>query len=170
MNYKEQLLKEHSRANTDLITKAIGNNETEFQKIIDIIYHSPPPLPQRASWLLTSINAQYPELLIPHFSLFVNSVQQFKTDGIKRNILSVVASHTIPEKLQGKLLDICFHFIVSPAETVAVKVHAMQIIANLAKEHPEIKGELKSVIEDQLPKTTVAFALRAKRVLSEMKK
>ena len=170
MNYKEQLLKEHSRKNTDSIAKAIGSDANEFRKIMDIIYYSEkPPLPQRASWVLAVVNKKHPELLIPHISLFINSIKLFDIDGIKRNLMLVLASHLIPKKYQAKLLNICFEFILSPTETVVVKVHAMQIIANLSKEHPDIKGELKSVIEDQLPKSTAAFRARAKRILKEMK-
>ncbi len=165
MNYIQQLLKEHSRSNTDTIAKAIGNNAVEFKKIIDIIYHEKAPLPQRASWLLSTINKKHPELLNPYIPLFIASIQKFDTDGIKRNMFLVLASHNIPEKLQGKLVNLCFDLLLSSEETVAVKVHAMQAIANIAKKHPELKNELKAAIEDQMPKTSIAFHARAKHVL-----
>ena len=169
MNYKEQLLTEHSCANTDLITKAIGNSETEFKKIIDIIYNEQPPLPQRASWVVASLNNKNPRLVRRYIPLFVETVKQFKVDGIKRNLMLVLATQPkiyLPQR--AKLIDICFEFMCSPTETVAVKVHAMQVIANFAKQHPELVGELKMVIEDQLPKTTVAFAARARHVFKEL--
>lgn len=169
MNYITQILKEHSRANIDTITKSIGNNKAEFKKIIDIIYKEKAPLPQRASWLLSTVNSKHPELLIPYLSKFVTTITSFKVDGIKRHLLQVLSEHTVPEKLQGKLINICFDFILSSDEAVAVKVFAMQCVANIAKEHRELIPELKSAIEDQLPKTTAAFHARAKRVLKELK-
>ncbi|MDO9184946.1 MAG: hypothetical protein Q7W13_02965 [Bacteroidia bacterium] len=165
MDYKQQLLKEHSRANTDAIAKAIGNNAVEFKKIIDIIYNEKAPLPQRASWLLSTINDKHPDLLLPYISLFISSIKKIKIDGIKRNMLAVLASNKISKNLQGKLVNLCFDFLLSSDETVAVKVYAMQAIANIAKHHPELENELKAAIEDQLPKTTAAFHARAKRVL-----
>ena len=48
-------------------------------------------------------------------------------------------------------------------------LHAMQCIANIAKEHPELIGELKAAIEDQLPKTTAAFSARARLILKKLK-
>ena len=36
-----------------------------------------------------------------------------------------------------------------PAEALAVKVFSMSVLANLAKYYPEIKAELKLIIEDQ---------------------
>ena len=170
MNYITHLLKEHSRTNTDAIAKAVGNDANEFKKIVHIIYNEKAPLPQRAAWLLAIINKQQPSLLYPYISKFIATVNDCKIDAIKRNIMTVLATQTIPKKLQGKLVDICFNFILSPTETVVVKVHALQCIANLAKEHPELIPELKSAIENQLPKTTAAFHARAKMVMKQLKK
>lgn len=169
MNYTSQLLQEHSRVNTNRITKAIGNNPDEFKKIIDIIYHAEPPLPQRAAWLLSIVNEKHPELLKPYLSKFINDIQKFELDAVRRNMSVVLASHKIPKKLQGKLINVCFDLMLSPTEKVVMKVHAMQCIANIAKEHPELIPELKSAIEDQLPKTTAAFNARAKMVLKSLK-
>ncbi len=165
MNYKEQLLKEHSRSNTDAIAKAIGNSAVELKKIIDIIYNEKAPLPQRASWLLSTINNIHPELLRPYIPLFIDSIKKLKIDGIKRNMTAVLASVKIAENLHGKLVNLCFDLLLSSEETVVVKVHAMQAIANIAKHHPELKNELKAAIEDQLPKTSAAFHARAKFIL-----
>lgn len=99
MNYPAQLLEEHSRSNTDAIANAIGNNAEEFKKIIDIIYTAEEPLPQRASWILAAVNDKYPELLKPYLSKFIDTINQFKIDGIKRNMALVLASQRIPKKL-----------------------------------------------------------------------
>lgn len=167
MDYKQQLLKEHSRANTDAIAKKTGNNPVEFKKIIDIIYTEKAPLPQRASWLLPTINKKYPELLVPYIPLFISTIKKIKIDGIKRNMLAVLASNKISKNLQGKLVNLCFDLLLSSDETVVVKVHAMQAIANIAKHHPELQNELKAAIEDQLPKTSAAFHARAKFIFEK---
>lgn len=167
MDFKVQLAIEHSRSNTDVITKAIGSSSKKFKEIVDIIYNEQPPLPQRASWLLAAVNEKHPELIAPYIPLFVTTVEGFKIDGIKRNMLSALSEHAIPEELQGQLVNTCFEFLLSPDETVAVKVFAMQIVANIAEQHPELQNELTAVIEDQLPKSSAAFHARAKRVLKK---
>jgi len=168
MNYQSQLSKEHSRSNTDKIAKAIGNNAVEFKKIIEIIYNEKAPLPQRAAWLLAVVNNKHPELLKPYLKLFIDTVQSFKIAGIKRGMLNVLASHKIPEKLQGKLINLCFDNILSSDETLAIKVFSLQCIGNIAKVHPELIPELKAAIEDQLPKTTIGFHARARLVMKEL--
>lgn len=165
MNFAAQLAIEHSRSNTDAITKAIGSSAKKFKAIVYIIYHEQPPLPQRASRLLAAVNEKHPELIAPYIPLFTTTVQKFKIDGIKRNMLSALSGHSIPEELQGQAVNTCFEFLLSPDETVAVKVFAMQIVANIAEQHPELQNELKAVIDDQGPKSSAAFHARAKRIL-----
>jgi len=72
----------------------------------------------------------------------------------------------IPEKYQGEVLDICFRYVSSPAEPVAVKAFSLTVLSNLAKLYPEILPELKLVIEQQLPHQTIAFKTRAKKILA----
>jgi len=168
MNYEEQLLVEHSRNNTDLITKAIGGNAKEFKKIINIVYKGKAPLPQRASWIISSVSEKHPELVNPYVPQLIDTVKSFKIDGIKRNIQNALTKQIIPEEYQGKLIDICFEFMLASKETVAVKVLSMQIIANHCKLYPELIPELKAAIDDQLPKTTAAFHSRARHVLKQI--
>ncbi len=169
MDYVEQLLQEHSRPNTNLIAKAIGNNPAEFKKIIELIYKAKAPIPHRASWLLSAVNEQHPELLRPYLSKFVDTIERFQVDGVKRNMINVLASHQIPEKIQGKAVDVCFRLLLSPSETVVVKTQAMQVLANISEEYPELKQELKIAIDDQWDKNTAAFHARAKHIRKKLK-
>jgi len=165
MNYAEQLAEVHSRANTDHIANAIGNDPKEFKKIIQLIYTAEAPIPQRASWLLMVIARKHPELIKPYVVKLTDTIRDFKIDGIKRHILFALATQQIPEKQEGKTVDFCFEFILSPDAPVAVKVFSMEILSNLIKKYPDLKNELKAAIEDQLPKTTAAFHARARRIL-----
>ena len=169
MDYVEQLLQEHSRPNTNLIAKAIGNNPAEFKKIIELIYKAKAPIPHRASWLLSAVNEQHPELLRTYLSKFVDTIERFQVDGVKRNMINVLASHQIPEKIQGKAVDVCFRLLLSPSETVVVKTQAMQVLANISEEYPELKQELKIAIDDQWDKNTAAFHARAKHIRTKLK-
>jgi hypothetical protein len=165
MDYFVNLAKEHSRANTDAIAKAIGNSPKEFKKIIDLIYTAKAPIPQRASWLLTVISREHPELITPYISQFINSIADFNIDGIKRNMLSALSTQKMPKRSQGKIVTICFDFILSPSETVAVKTLSLDILSKFIDDYPDLKNELKAAIEDQLPKTTIAFQSKGNKIL-----
>ena len=54
-------------------------------------------------------------------------------------------------------MDICFRYVASPKEAVAVKAFSLTVLGNLAKLYPEILPEIKLLIEAQLPNQTAAF-------------
>lgn len=86
-------------------------------------------------------------------------------NAVKRNTIRFLQDIQIPEKYQGTLMEICFKYLESPTEALAVKVFSMQVLDNLAKLYPEIKPELKLLIEEQLPNQTAGFKSRAKKIL-----
>lgn len=167
MNYIAQLELERSRTQMDKIAKAVGDDPKEFKKIIGIIYTEKDPLPKRAAWLLEVIIRKNPDLVKPYIKLFIDSVLKVE-DPIKRGIFRALGDQKIPEKLKGKTLDICFEVMLSADRPVAVKVFAMEVAGNIAKEHPELIRELKTVIEDQWEKNTAAFRARARMVLKKL--
>ncbi|MBL7883824.1 MAG: hypothetical protein JNL69_07125 [Bacteroidia bacterium] len=170
MDYLLELEKEHSRKNTDAIVKYIGNNQIEFGKIINIIYTAKAPIPQRAAWIIATVTKQSPELIKPYVSKFILTINDFKVDAIKRNFLLALAEQKIPSKLQGRLINTCFEYMLSSTEPVAIKVHSMQIVANLCAEHPELIPELKSVIFQETEKNSAAFTARAKMIFKKLDK
>jgi hypothetical protein len=169
MNFTDALTREHSRRMTDAIVHAIGNDPEQFKKIIDILYNAPAPLPQRASWILVVVSEQHSELIKPYIGKFIDSIRDFKIDGIKRNMMHSLVGLSIPKKWQGKLIDICFDFLISPNEKLALKVHSMQIIANHCIVYPELLDELKAVIKDQEPKSSAGFSARVRLIRKQLK-
>jgi hypothetical protein len=59
-------------------------------------------------------------------------------------------------------MDICFNYIMSPTEPVAVKAFSLGILQIMAGQYPDIVPEIRLVIEEQLPHQTAAFKDRAK--------
>ncbi|KAA9040986.1 hypothetical protein FW778_02805 [Ginsengibacter hankyongi] len=59
-------------------------------------------------------------------------------------------------------MEICFKYLASPDEAIAIKAFSLTVLANLAKKYPEIIPEIKLIIEEQLPHQSAAFKSRAK--------
>ena len=89
--------------------------------------------------------------------------------AVKRNIMRLLQDIEIPQQLYGTLTDKCFT-LLDPKETIAVRVFSMTVLANIAKQEPDLKKELSIVIEDQLPYASAGFLSRAKQVLKELAK
>ena len=121
---------------------------------------------QRAGWPMSYCVEKYPELIKKHFPrLLKNLNKKGIHDAVKRNTVRLLQFTPIPEKFHGEVMDICFRYISSPTEPVAVKAFSITVLQNLTKQYPEIINEIKLVIEERWDYETVAFKTRAKKLL-----
>lgn len=65
-------------------------------------------------------------------------------------------------------MSVCFEFIQRPETPIAVKAFSLTILGDLAAGYPDIRGELKLIIEEQWEQATPAFRSRAKKVLKTL--
>ena len=76
----------------------------------------------------------------------------------------------IPDDLLGITADICFSFLNSCQEPVAIRAHSMTILYNIVKKYPELKEELKVSIEDQIPYGSAGIKNRGNKILKALEK
>ena len=72
----------------------------------------------------------------------------------------------IPIGFRAKAYDACIGLIDDPNEPVAVRAFAMTVAANIAREHPDLMRELRSIVNAHLGNTTIAFRVRARTILA----
>ena len=89
-------------------------------------------------------------------------------DAVKRNTVRILQFITIPRSLQGQAAAICFDLFQNTEEPVAVRVFSMSVLARIAHDQPELKSELKILIEDHLPYASAGFLSRARKVLKQL--
>ena len=64
-------------------------------------------------------------------------------------------------------MNTCFDYIISPTQKAAIKAFSLTLLQNLSKQYPDIKQELKTVIQDRWDFETAAFRSRTKKILKE---
>ncbi len=162
-----QLLKEHSKAQCLRIVKWVGNDQKRFDELFHIFLTGEYRQVQHAAWPVSYCVIAQPQFIKKHWSRLIKNLQKPGIhDAVKRNSIRLLQDIDIPAKYRGELMDICFRYLASPTEPIAVKVFSMTVLANLAKEYPEILPELKLLIEEQLPHQSAGFKSRAKKILS----
>ena len=167
-NIQEQLLVEISRNNTNYVTKIIGNDATLFDELMNLVFKGSSPLPLRAAWVVSTVTDIYPELLIPYVEEIINTLLLFEHTGICRNLLRQLAECKIPDDLQGNLYDICYNWLLSRHQPPAVKVHCMQILFNIAQLEPDLKPELKLILEELIDHESAAIRSRSRQLMMKM--
>lgn len=166
MDLREIILAEHSKANCIRIVNWVGDNQQRFDELFNLFLSDEYRVVQRAGWPLSYIAINYPHLIQKKFNKLLKNVKKSGLhDAVKRNTVRLLQSITIPEKFHGEVMSLCFDYIISPSEKVAVKAFSLSILDNLSKQYPTIKQELKTSIEDRWDFETAAFKSRARKIL-----
>lgn len=169
MKLREEILKEHSKAQCTKIVKWVGSNQQRFDELFNLFLNDEYRVVQRAAWPVSYCVDAHPILISKHWKELVNNLKKPNIhDAVKRNSVRLMQDIALPETYHGEIMDICFTYLESPKEALAIKCFSMSVLANLAKCYPEIKTELKIIVEDQLPHQTPGFKSRAKTVLKQL--
>jgi hypothetical protein len=138
--------------------------------LVAVFLEGPYRITQRAAWPLSYCVEKHPELLKPHWKKILAFVDKPGIhDAVKRNVLRMFQFVRVPKAHQGRTVDLCFRLLSDSSEPVAIRVFAMTVLANIAREEPELKNELIPIIEDQLPFASAGFQSRSRKVLKQLK-
>ena len=170
MDFKSLLTNIPSGFEKEVYIREIGDSQVAFKELLDLAVYEKDPLAWRAAWILDGCSEFNPLIARGSISLIIKKLPGIKSTSVIRSLLRLMCRYEIPEDDQGMLIDRCFSYMVSELFPVAVKVHAMQIIYNHAMIYPELKSELKTVIEDQIINNSVGFRSRGKRIIRQLEK
>lgn len=170
MNLREEILKEHSKAQCARIVKWVGSNQVRFDELFELFLKDEYRVVQRAAWPVSYCVIAHPQLIKKHWGRLVKNLKKPTLhDAVKRNSIRLLQDIDIPEKYEGDIMNICFGYIESPGEAIAVKAFSLTVLGNLAKKYPGIIPELKLIIEEQLPYQSPALRSRTKRLYKQLK-
>ena len=166
---KSEILLSYSKANTVRVAELIDRDEDLFRKLIKIYSDTKNlDLAKRAAWVLGHSVRIHPYLINPHIKKLIKLLSEpSQHDPIKRNGLKALELTSIPEKHYGKIADMCFRFISSGKEAIAIKAYSIGILDKIGDEIPEIRQELKIILQDLMPYESAGFQSRARKVFSK---
>jgi hypothetical protein len=170
MILEEEILKKHSKLQCQRIVYWVGDSQKRFDGLFNILMQKESILTQRAAWPVSYCVEAHPEFIQNKFERLIKKLNTpVLHDAIKRDCIRMLRFVFIPEKYRGEIMDLCFRYLEAPKEKVAIKVFSLYVLANLAKLYPEISGEIRLLIEDQLPNQSGGFTSAAKKVFKQLK-
>ncbi len=149
---KKEELKEllDSWDNIELLIKEISHNPHYFSLLMSIALHNTEAKSWRAAYLADKIHSDFPELLRPYLPEIIIKLASEKNDSKKRHYLKLISENNIEPQYFGFLVDYCLTAFTSAKETVAVRVHAMQVLYNISEIETDLKPEILSTIEHEM--------------------
>ncbi len=170
MNIREEILKEHSKANALKIAAYACSSPKAFSELMACFMDKEYRLAQRAAWSVSFASQQNPELLKPYIGDLVFQIQQKDVHpAVIRNSIRILEQIKIPAQFHGEVMNTCFQFIETPSTPAAIKAFSLTLLFNLSSEYPEIKQELKLIIEERWQFESGAFKSRGRKILKNQK-
>jgi hypothetical protein len=171
MDLREEILKEHSRRQATKIANWIGPDKRRFKQLMELFLKGEYRVTQRSAWIVGCCADRYPYLITPWLRAMIKRMQEPGVHGaVKRNVVRILQFVEIPKPLLGTVVSLCFDYLGSPDEAIAVRALSMTVLLNASQKEPDLKNELKSMIELMLPNAEPAIQARARHVLKRLDK
>ena len=157
--------------NITVLVRYIANYPEHLDIIMTKVLDDSQPENWRAAWMVDKIHEQHQELVYPYLQTMTDFVLRTQNTGKKRHLLKLISLNNIQEENIAPLLNFCIEVFTNAAEPIAVRVHAMQILFNIAQKEPDFSGELTELIEHEMEyHGSAGLASRGKKLLKELDK
>jgi hypothetical protein len=171
MNLESEILRECSKRQCIRIAAWVGTDKKRFKELMDLFLKGENLITQRAAWIVAHCADKHAELVIPYVDKMIDRMIEANLhDAVRRNVVRILQDIEIPRRLAGKVATVCFDWLASAKEPVAVKVFSMSVLANIAKQEPDLKNEIRILIEQQMPTGSAGIISRGKKVLRQLEK
>lgn len=171
MNMREEVLRDYSKEHTLKVAEYGCKSKANFAALIKCFLDDDYRLAQRAAWSVSWAAKQKPQMVMAHLKDLVAALQKKGVhDAVIRNSVRVLQEIDIPEEFHGDVMNACFQFLESATTPAAIKAFSLTTLFNLSKKYPEIKPELKLIIEERWEHETAAFHSRGRKILAAFTK
>lgn len=166
MDIAESLTIEHSKRMSMKIAAWIGTDRRRIRKLMQLFLSGERIVAQRSAMAVDILATEHPDLLRPYLHTMVKRmIEPDVHDAVRRCVLRMLQHIKIPSRLLGPVTCACFEFLSDHQSPTAIKAFAMSTLAGIAQKEPDLKEELRLVIQQQLPYASAGFRSRAKQVL-----
>lgn len=156
--------------NVPLISRHLTDHPEFVETLMAIVLREGENTNWRAAWIADKIHEILPEIIIPFLPVITQFAMKTKDAGKKRHLLKLISLHPIPDDNIAELLNFCITIFTNPAEPVAVRVHAMQILFNIAEKEPEFSCELMDLIEHEIEfHGSAGISSRGRKLLKKLR-
>lgn len=148
---------------------AVKDDNRLFNKLFQFIFSDDKRLAMRSCWIIDNASEEFPDLLSDKLPEIIDALLSTKNGSLKRHFTRILCRYEIPENYLGAIVNRSFE-LLAPSEPVSVRVHAMQLLFNIARIVPDLKGELILVIENlREEESSAGFINRSGKLLQQLK-
>ena len=175
MNLKEELLREHSKHQAVKLGVLLAADKSLLDAALSIMQKNEPDLSYRASYALLHafeiVLKTDAQGVLDQINEIIFHLRSYVHQGTQRNaikILTLCPLKLVEDNL-GLLADICIDWLLSSQRSIAVKVHAMQVLYMICQIEPGLVPEARETIRQCLERNpSKGVQSRSKRILDKL--
>jgi hypothetical protein len=165
---EDLLLPGTGRDHAEMLVDAALQNRDFFTSLVKVYLSNAEPHSRKAAWAIDLCVEKEPELISSWTGEMIRMLEKFSHDGLKRHTLRMLMHVPLPEEDLGTLVKICFEWLVTASESVAVKVYSMELLYRVSQQEPDLKKELADSIEWRLEEENAGFRNKGLKILKKL--
>jgi hypothetical protein len=166
MDLRIALSKSFAKDSFREVADYVGNSAIRFKVLIEIYQGGPYRVTQQAASAICLCVEKHPILATPHLRAILAMLDADDVPvAIQRNTMRLLQYCEIPRRFHGTLINRCFDYLKDRSTPVAVRVFSMTVLHRLIEKEPDLKKELRIILEDEQPYASPGFVSRARKIL-----
>lgn len=163
MNLREEILKEHSKAQRQKIVDWVGHSQKRFDELFSLFINDHYRVIQRASSPISYSILAHPEFIINKLGLLLDNLSKENIhSAVKRNTIRIFETIDVPKKYHGRIINYCCTYLSDPKDDVAIKSYAITVLQKYISLYPDLLHEFKLLVEDNAVNKP-SYKVRAKK-------
>ena len=164
---KDFLLSLLSRRHIDHIAHWATESDANFEEIYRLVFDSDSKTAWRAAWAMEKACELQPALLTPKIPEIIAALPHFRHHGSKRCLLLAMLRAPLPQPVPVALINICFNWLVSPKESIAVQVNSLKMLDKIAQQEPDLRQEIALCLRGDLSDYATGYRTAARKWLEK---
>lgn len=173
MNIEKELLTTSHLQKEEVgrIAKAAASSKKLFLQLLQLTRSSNVILSKRAAWCLSLAAKLRPDFTDDSQEALVDILYvENPPDGLLRNILRILRDCRIHPDLYDRVAYSCFEIVQNPKAAIAIRAFALYLLGQIGEALPEIRPEVKAIIEYHFENKDPGLSCAATNVLNSWAK
>ena len=145
----EKLLYDSRRVVAEIAADTLEKHPELIEEVINLCKREY-PLSMRAARAIQFYAERNNENLVPYRGKISEILLNTNIDGVKRGFLKVLILYPNISSMDNsaKIFDKCTEWALSLKETISVKAYCIEMLVKFIKEEPDLKGEVKIILDN----------------------
>lgn len=140
----QEILTQHHKKE---IIQYLRDHPDRFEEALELALADHPLYSWRAAWVLWSCMEPNDKRVRKHIKQIIAILPERKSSQ-QRELMKILEQMDIDENLEGVLFDLCIRLWERTDLQPSVRYNAFKVMLKIAKKHPGMADELKSLTED----------------------